>query len=127
MAAAGSAATWQLVDATPMYRCYSYKNAALHDSLQKSCLWVCIENRMVNFLSNGSESGWHGSFEEDNIRSMITLRFNCKGDQGRLKPTIVMKVGDGQYSGFDYAGREITMTYAGEFKWRDDTQTWTRA
>ena len=100
---------------------YRYDNKDLNLS---GIMWEC--NTKVSFQTEWSVSPWHGKFSyyHHHRSGMITILFNCKGDDRKLKSAMLLKTGDKKWTGFDYQGRVIHLTRIGNMKYDEATQLW---
>ena len=112
-------AQWQVVGtpAFPFYgpdcvitghvRIYGYYN---HDTKMDAILWVGVTNQVVHQSQFGCTE-WHGSFAVLQGGAMLRVMFDCKGREGKLKSVQVLLESVCKWTGYDYRGRKITVTY----------------
>lgn len=85
---------------------YDYLNA----SLPYHAMIHLLDDGTISYSSWGVTTGWHGKWQRETEWSLV-LRFNYEGDATRLKTARLVRTADNRWSGFDYAGRDITMVH----------------
>jgi hypothetical protein len=104
---------------TELCTCYDYINRSLPAGYMNQ-LWEYQGS--VSYVSNGTATQWHGTFEHGPVEGMITVHFDCHGKEDELKMTRVMRIGAGHYTGLDYMKRVIEMRVLARY--RLDNGTW---
>ena len=89
--------------------------------------------------SDGSFTGWHGKWWADKHGPLpgtwLHLSFNCKGSgeygEDEMYRLLPLRSADavatgvhGHYAGWDYAGRDILVTYTKSLTWDHEAQGW---
>ena len=104
--------------------CFKYENKALQGVHSMGLLWYDSLLQDVQYQSGGTITSWHGSLVQK--ADGYEIKFDCRahGDHvPQLKCTKVVNSNvEGQFVGWDYAGRFIALTYLS--KWEHAGNTW---
>ena len=86
---------------------YSYFN---HDLDAPATVWVSDTNRVI-FQSQHGFTPWHGWFVIDMEGTRLRAMLDCYGRDDCLKSVQALRISEGKWTGYDYANRQITITF----------------
>ena len=100
-------------------RKFRYQNHDIKNG--EAMMWECDEK--VRFHSrSGTVTDWHGNFREESDGTII-IKFDYAGRALR-KTTMLSRVGDMQWRGYDYMQRRISLTLSEVLDYCDTCQCW---
>lgn len=104
-------------------RIYKYITRISRDNTIEANIWVSSLGSIF-FQSPWGNSGWHGRFSTSPCGLQLTMLFNCRGDEDRLRSTCVLRESENRWTGYDYASRHITLIFLETKRFCDTCQAW---
>ena len=96
---------------------WRYRNAALNFS---SILYMF--DGKISVQSRGEATPWHGSYTRE--RSRMILKFHDRGDERKMKTSVMFRTMIDRFVGYGSAGRHITMTLMDTMRYDRATNRW---
>ena len=112
---------FELVQAANIMQAWQYENHDL-DYYRYNMLYV--RGTKISFHSRDEITAYHGKFTTR--IGCIELKFSCHGDTRNMKSAILWQRGAGLFKGYDWMGRNITMTFKASFPYvaEEDCYEW---
>ena len=85
-------------------------------------LYTC--NGKVSCQFEGTYADYHGSCTEGFDEQSMVIKFNCRGREEALKTTHLIKREPGLWKGYDWAGRNVILTYVGSAEYCERCRVW---
>ena len=86
-------------------------------------MWHC--DGQCQYEAFGQLTQWHGKFEHLNKRT-IRMKFNALGREEKLHSTVVEKIDDNTWEGYDYKSHKVLLRLCSVYKWNNTTKQWHR-